>query len=169
MLRLPGKNIAFAFSDPAAANACIALAEMFFHEKGHRPYLFSNRSYSGKELHNFHLVDSVPAIDDLKIDCLFTGTSHPESSSWFEVNFAEQAKQRGIYTISFVEHWVNFQLRFFGKDGRLRGSLRLNRAVKPRPGRHSRNPGLNLASPNRSIGSPRIKCFTSLAISLWSL
>lgn len=106
--------MAFVFSDPAGANACIALSRMYASENGEYPMLFSNKMHFQGPVENFHLTETVPDFESLNIDCVFTGTSHPASSNYFEVNCIREAKRKNIYTISFVDHWVNFRLRFEG-------------------------------------------------------
>lgn len=119
MLRLPGDHIVFAFSDPAGANACMAMARLgtaFHHQSS---VLFSNKNYNNGFVENLQFVEKVPDFKDLDGDCLFTGTSHPESSNYFEVNCIEQANVAGIKTISFVDHWVNFRMRFLDEQNGL--------------------------------------------------
>ena len=113
MYRLPGKHIAFVFSDAAGANACIALAKICEKESKASSLLFSNKKYSeaGDRL---TVTETVPSFQNLGIDCVFTGTSHPASSNHFEVNCIKKAGSEDIYTISFIDHWVNFKLRFDG-------------------------------------------------------
>src|SRR5436190_4812379 len=113
MYRLPGEHIAFAFSDAAGANACIALAKILEKETGRLPLLFSNKKYS-ETGYPLTVTDLAPSFESLKVDCVFTGTSHPESSNQFEVNCIKRAVNANIYTISFIDHWVNFKLRFLG-------------------------------------------------------
>jgi hypothetical protein len=115
MLQLPGKHIGFVFSDRAGANACIALAKICEKEKKIRASLFSNKPYSEVD-GLFFLTDIAPSFRALGIDCVFTGTSHPESSNYFEVNCIRKAVSENIYTISFIDHWVNFKLRFAGLE-----------------------------------------------------
>ncbi|AKQ44790.1 hypothetical protein TH63_02765 [Rufibacter radiotolerans] len=117
MLQLPGKHIGFVFSDPAGANACLALADIWQQETGTEPLLFSNKELGVKRNGRFYLSADTPAFKQFKIDCIFTGTSHPVSSKYFEINCIIKATEEGIYTIAFIDHWVNFKLRFTGKDG----------------------------------------------------
>ena len=112
----PGKHIAFIFSDPAGTNACLALSRMYHKEFGIAPYLFSNKKYLGWAVENFHLTETCPDFEELEIDCVFTGTSHPSSSGHFEVNCIRKAKRQKIYVVSFIDHWVNFRLRFEGLE-----------------------------------------------------
>jgi hypothetical protein len=111
--KLPGNRPAFVFSDPAGTNACISMYRLLEQFYTQAPLLYSNRSYY-PSLFETIVKKEIPDFDTLKIDCLFTGTSHPESSDFFEVNCIKCAKRRGIYTISFIDHWINFKLRFEG-------------------------------------------------------
>lgn len=113
VLQLPGNHIAFVFSDTAGANACMALAKICEKEKKVRSSLFSNKQYAGAG-DNFCVTNTPPSFQSLGVDCVFTGTSHPESSDHFEVNFIRRAMTENIYTISFIDHWINFKLRFAG-------------------------------------------------------
>jgi hypothetical protein len=116
MLQLPGDHIAFAFSDPAGANACMAMAKLsaaFYHQSS---ILFSNKKYDAAFVENVQMVKEAPGFRDLKAECLFTGTSHPQSSGYFEVKCIQNAKDEGVRTISFVDHWVNFKLRFLNHE-----------------------------------------------------
>ena len=113
---LQGKNIAFVFSDPAGANVCKSFAQVHASNHDIKVTLFSNRNYFHENMPNFHLTDIVPDFVNLKFDCVFTGTSHPESSKSFEVNCIREAKKAGSYVISFIDHWVNFKLRFTGLE-----------------------------------------------------
>ena len=115
MYQLPGKHIAFVFSDAAGANACIALAKICEAEEKVPTLLFSNKKYSEAE-DRLTVSDSVPSFRSLRIDCVFTGTSHPSSSNHFEVNCIKKAVREKIYTISFIDHWTNFKLRFDGLE-----------------------------------------------------
>jgi hypothetical protein len=112
MLQLPGKHIAFVFSDPAGANACRALAKMV-HSTCKTVSLFSNRCYKDCEATVIGK-EEIPSLNN--VDTVFLGTSHPASSGYFELNCLKEAKRKGIYTISFIDHWVNFKLRFTDKD-----------------------------------------------------
>jgi hypothetical protein len=116
MLRLPGNHIVFAFSDPAGASACIGMSELSAAVYLQSSTLISNRTYHGSFNKDVQLVGSITSFKKLKADCLFTGTSHPASSAYFEVNCIKQAKEEGIKTISFVDHWINFRLRFLDEE-----------------------------------------------------
>ncbi|HEX2608141.1 MAG TPA: hypothetical protein VHK91_12210 [Flavisolibacter sp.] len=107
-------KIAFCFSDPAGANACIALAAMIDVAGYEKPILFSNSDYKGAIEHSFIIskVQEVPDWDSLDVDMIFTGTSHPDSSHNFEVRCIRRAKELRKPVISFIDHWINFSLRF---------------------------------------------------------
>lgn len=116
VLRLPGNHIAYAFSDPAGANACMAMARLSAKLFKQSSILLSNKKYDTVLGDNVQLVNETPDFRQLKTDCLFTGTSHPQSSAYFEVKCIQSAKDEGMRTISFVDHWVNFNLRFLNKE-----------------------------------------------------
>jgi hypothetical protein len=107
MLQLPGNHIAFVFSDQAGANACTALATMIEGKK--KITVYSNRNYNGN-IQQIVYRNEQPSLD--KVETVFLGTSHPASSDYFELNCLKEAKKKNIYTISFIDHWVNFKLRF---------------------------------------------------------
>lgn len=111
VLRLRGKRIAFVFSDQAGANACTALSKMIGDDA--KVFLYSNRNYNSmKEVVH---TEEQPCFNE--VETIFLGTSHPASSDYFELNCLKQAKQKNIYTISFIDHWVNFKLRFTDANG----------------------------------------------------
>lgn len=105
---------AYVFSDAAGANACIAMFEL--NKIRNRAQLFSNRSHFS-ECYKSLIQKTAPELNKADFDCIFLGTSHPASSDYFELNSLKQAKQKNIYTISFVDHWVNFKLRFTDAEG----------------------------------------------------
>jgi hypothetical protein len=116
MFGLPKGKLALCFSDPAGANACLALSNIYLHEGLEAPFLFSNKQYKGL-VPNFNNIVVTAEVSDLRalgVEVLFTGTSHPQSSNQFEVRCITTAKQQGLYVISFIDHWVNFKLRFDG-------------------------------------------------------
>jgi hypothetical protein len=119
MLQLPGRHMAFVFSDPAGANACMGFARLGKAFEGRSSLLFCNKRYDTKEMENLQVVNEVPDFKALGIDCVFAGTSHPESSGYFELQCIREAKQAGIRTISFVDHWVNFRLRFLDENKKM--------------------------------------------------
>jgi hypothetical protein len=111
MLKLPGKKIALVCSDPAGANVCMAILKDYRNSNLTLPLLFTNRTFLNSE-ENLFIVHDVPDFKNLDIDLVFTGTSHPASSGYFEIECLKKAKKQNIKTISFVDHWVNFKLRF---------------------------------------------------------
>jgi hypothetical protein len=112
---LPADKLAVCFSDPAGANACLALAEMRKMDHHSVPMLFSNKNYNtiDPEL-DVNISDAVPDWRELDRKIIVTGTSHPESSGKFEVRCIASAKHQQLHVISFVDHWINFALRFEG-------------------------------------------------------
>jgi hypothetical protein len=92
----------------------MALAKMCKKEGQITSLLFSNKKYSSTEFGDLAITKVVPSFKSLGVDCVFTGTSHPHSSEHFEVNCIKKAVFENIYTISFIDHWVNFKLRFNG-------------------------------------------------------
>lgn len=108
--QLQADNIVYAFSDAAGANACLAMFEMnvLAHQQ-----LFSNR-HNYLEKYKQLVQNEMPDFSRLSAQCLFTGTSHPESSDAFEVRCISEAKKHNVYTIAFIDHWINFLLRFRG-------------------------------------------------------
>ena len=114
-MNFTNKKVVFAFSDAAGAKACLALAHILRHEGRIGSFLaFSNKDHSFYKDWDIK-VDVVEDIADSAIlgaDFIFTGTSHPNSSGGFELDLIKLAKQKNIYTYSFVDHWVNFTLRF---------------------------------------------------------
>ncbi|MGI8892274.1 MAG: hypothetical protein ACR2GN_02325 [Bacteroidia bacterium] len=115
-----GKGI-MAFSDTAGGNACLSLAFMLEKEGCPMPALYTNNSNFINNDWNCPVnfvndIEEVPEI--LKGDFLFTGTSHPGSSGGFELQFIQSAKRLQILSISFIDHWVNFKIRFM-KDAEI--------------------------------------------------
>lgn len=121
MFGLPeGKGI-MAFSDTAGGNACLSLAFMLVKEGCPLPVLYTNNpNFINNDWDlpvNFvNDIEEVPEI--LNADFLFTGTSHPDSSGGVELRFIQSAKKSQIPSISFIDHWVNFKIRFM-KDAEI--------------------------------------------------
>jgi hypothetical protein len=115
-------DVAFFFSDPAGARACLAAAFLLRQRQpGARIRLFSNRRHDFEgELALGAAVEHVDAIDDAcfaGVSAVFTGTSHPDSSRSFELRAIEAAQRLGLPTAAFVDHWVNLRLRFQSDHG----------------------------------------------------
>lgn len=113
--RFPGKGL-LAFSDPAGAKACLALAAMLREADSAQTV----RAFSNKD-HAFYAhwptpVTVLPGLDlealPERPDWIFTGTSHPQSSACFEALILRQACALGISTTAFVDHWTNLGTRF---------------------------------------------------------
>jgi len=108
------ERVVFVFSDAAGANACLAQAFILQKENNCEITCFSNKQ-------NFHeaqwpflvqLKEKITESDLQNADVLFTGTSHPESSSHFELKAIQLAKSKYLNTIAYVDHWTNISLRF---------------------------------------------------------
>jgi len=115
-------DTAFFFSDPAGARACLAAAFLLRQRQpAARARLFSNRAHAFGGGAPSDL--AVEQIDAIHPDCfegasfVFTGTSHPESSGSFELQAIDAAERLGLPTAAFVDHWVNFRLRFESDRG----------------------------------------------------
>jgi len=113
-------NGLIAFSDPAGAKLCLALAYMLHKERqAGALMLASNKAYDF--YNDWETPVVVTAHFDLdtmpfRPDWIFTGTSHPDSSGRFELEILEQAAGKNIPTYSFVDHWSNLLLRFKKED-----------------------------------------------------
>ncbi len=116
MKRLLNAKIAMAFSDPAGANACLAIARIRDMNGHPVPPMYTNRQPHVSKDFNLPLVltSELPNFKNSEIEYLFTGTSHPDSSENFECRCIENAFKENIYTIAFIDHWTNFRLRFSG-------------------------------------------------------
>jgi hypothetical protein len=113
--QLPGTKSAYIFSDAAGANASIAM--FAFNEHTHPgSQLFTNRSNFARRFDSI-IQKTEPDLEKYDFDCAFLGTSHPDSSDYFELNCLKEARQKAIYTISFIDHWVNFKTRFTDANG----------------------------------------------------
>jgi hypothetical protein len=109
---LKGKG-AFFFCDTAGANACMSLAFLISDKTGQTQDLFSNQSRYAGNMFKLPIVEiQDPALVQLgSYDFVFTGTSHPDTSSGFELKALKAAKGK-LPTISFVDHWTSMDLRF---------------------------------------------------------
>jgi hypothetical protein len=118
---LSGDTVFF-FSDPAGARACLAAAFLLRQRRpAARVRLFSNRirSFGGDAPPDLAVehVDAVHAACFEGASIVFTGTSHPDSSGSFELQAIDAAERLGLPTAAFVDHWVNFRLRFESDRG----------------------------------------------------
>lgn len=113
--QLPGDGL-IAFSDPAGAKACLALATMLLKDDPDRSIrLFSNRHYPfyADWPVEVTVTDEAP---DAPADWLFTGTSHPDTSEGYELRAIVAAKRQGVPSWAFIDHWTAPALRF-QRDG----------------------------------------------------
>ena len=113
---LSGDTVFF-FSDPAGARACLAAAFLLRQRRpAARVRLFSNRVHTfGGDAPTDLAVEHVDAVEAAFFEGtsnVFTGTSHPDSSGSFELQAIEAAERLRLPTADFVDHWVNFRLRF---------------------------------------------------------
>lgn len=108
-----GKGL-FAFSDTAGGNACLSLAAMLQKTQAGTPVLYTNNRDFVNNSWNIpvRFTENMQQVDLDGYDYLFTGTSHPASSGGFELNGIRSASAKGLQSISFIDHWVNFRLRF---------------------------------------------------------
>lgn len=111
---LPGNGM-MVFSDAAGAKSCLGLASILLKKNpALQIRLFSNQN------HTFYtewpvsveLVNRAEEINLEGFNWLFTGTSHPDSSSGFELNVIQKALKNGIQTISFIDHQTALAERF---------------------------------------------------------
>ncbi len=109
------------FSDPAGAKACLAYAEI---QKRTHPNSVTIEAFSNKH-YDFYADWSTPVTisSDPDIlfgsnpDWIFAGTSHPESSNYYELELIKEAGLRGIPVESFIDHWTCIRLRYLDKSG----------------------------------------------------
>ncbi len=110
---LTNKKVLFVFSDPAGAKALLAFISLNCHcFKDYK--ILSNKIYDFYGLFELEVGNSSikPAeewINSFEPEIVFTGTSFPEE---IELSFIEAAHKKKIFSISFVDHWINFSLRF---------------------------------------------------------
>jgi hypothetical protein len=108
-----GSRVVFAFSDAAGANACLAQAFIVQQENQCRVACFSNKQPSSLHWQQAVSLKEKLAERDLEgAEILFSGTSHPTTSNYFELDAIRLAKSKNIYTVAFVDHWTNIRMRF---------------------------------------------------------
>jgi hypothetical protein len=111
---LKGKGI-IVFSDPSAAKTCLSLAKICsFSNRECTFQIFSNKIYSFYEDWNLDIkiVEDFNEISFDKVDWVFSGTSHPDSSLCFENSIVKFAIYKNIKTFAFVDQWKNVNIRF---------------------------------------------------------
>lgn len=113
---LRGGKVAFFHSDPAGAKVCLSLAYLLRHaDPQAQVKLLSNRRYDFEQEWEVPVQHVAGPLDEACLDdvaTVFTGTSHPASSDGFELRALALAKRLERPTFSFIDHWVNFRLRF---------------------------------------------------------
>lgn len=115
---LTGNGI-LAFSDPAGAKACLALAFILQKENpGIAIRLVSNKFYTffNDWSEEVLIITDPDKLSLTNTNWLFTGTSHPDSSNGFELEILLKAKLTGIQTASFIDHRTSLLLRFNYRD-----------------------------------------------------
>ena len=109
-LHLEGKGL-FVFSDPAGAKAILAFVKI----NDIRNYrIVSDRTYSffdefGLDVEKLNPEDVPYTFSEVSPDYVFTGTSY---TSDLELKFIALAKNQGINTIAFIDHYTRFKDRF---------------------------------------------------------
>ena len=108
-----------AFSDTAGGNVCLSLAFIMEKERGDLPLLYTNNPNFIDNDWNLpvNLIEDTTQIPgDISANYVFTGTSHPETSKGFELYFIKLAKRQNIHSVSIIDHWINFRMRFVLND-----------------------------------------------------
>jgi hypothetical protein len=111
---LKGNGI-LAFSDPAGAKACLALAFILRKKNlGIAIRLVSNKFHSFFNDWNEKvlIVTCADEVSLSSVNWLFTGTSHPDSSNGFELQILQKANLNGIPSFCFIDHRTSLLLRF---------------------------------------------------------
>lgn len=109
------QKVLFVFSDPAGAKALLAYA--FLNKAIYQSnfYFISDREFDFYKDFNFviHLFSGKATIfewiEAISPNILITGTSYPSN---LELQFLNECNKRNLETISFVDHWTNFNKRF---------------------------------------------------------
>lgn len=117
---LPTQTVFFC-SDAAGTRACVSLASMLAADTGHVPRVLSNRAHvGGSATVPVERIDRAPSASDVaSAELVFCGTSHPKTSERFELAAIAAAREAGVRTVSFVDHWTSFRLRFELEGGAL--------------------------------------------------
>lgn len=115
-LNLKGK-ILFVFSDPGGAKPILSLIE---NEKLNETLVVSDREYPFyKDFKSqVKILENEPEdiINSYKPNLIYTGTSY---RSEIEKQFIQIANQKGITSISFIDHWTSMRNRFELPEGKL--------------------------------------------------
>ncbi len=116
--KLNGKILVI-FSDPGGAKPCLSISDIIDDENlcviSDRNYPFYNHFKS-----KVNIIQSEAKIEDFinnfNPNIIFTGTSY---TSTIEKTAIKIAKEKGIISISFVDHWTSISDRFRSNDGKL--------------------------------------------------
>jgi len=105
------KKILFIFSDPGGAKPILSYIRI---NELENYKVVSDRKYDffsefNCEVEQYIVNSETKILNQFKPDCVFTATSY---TSNIELKFIEKANQFGIKTISFIDHYTNFQTRF---------------------------------------------------------
>src|SRR5689334_19814212 len=110
---IKGKNALLAFSDPAGGKAVLAFADLNRNAfKSIRAV--SDRVYDfypafGFDIEAYAAKPPGKWLEAVQADVLITGTSVPHS---LEIPLISAARQSGLLSMSFVDHWTNMAKRF---------------------------------------------------------
>jgi hypothetical protein len=114
------KKVLFVFGDPAGAKALLAFSDL------HKNNFHSALSISNKQHAFFKEFDTeveivsndtntlTELINSINPNIIFTSTSYPIGIEFNCIKIAKKIK--GITTISFVDHWTNFIIRYTNDD-----------------------------------------------------
>jgi hypothetical protein len=110
-----GKGL-FVFSDPGGARNVLALCKQL-HATLDDMRIVSDRAYSfyadfGLEVESYHGI-ARDYFSDFKPDFLLCGTSY---TSGIALEFITEAKQPGIPSYAYIDHWTSLRKRFTWKD-----------------------------------------------------
>lgn len=100
------------FSDPGGAKPCLSLATKW--KDSDELFVCSDRKYAffttfGIPVRDCRSEDVSAIFEKFHPDSLFTGTSY---TSRLELDFLREAANRGIPSVSFVDHYTGFDVRF---------------------------------------------------------
>jgi len=102
-------RILFFAHDPGGANTLVPIIDLL-KEKGHKLFIYGH----GPALKILSNVvdfngDTDKLINDIKPDFVITGTS---ASDMIEKKLRLSARKIGVQSLSILDHWVNFGIRF---------------------------------------------------------
>ena len=112
--RFSSKRGLFIFSEAASANSILAVVSELRKSEEIEVYTDPNGKYDPdlypyvKVLKDFGIPALTEIFDKFSPDYLFTGTSFDN----IEHHWRKVAQQRNVFSISFIDHWVNYRKRF---------------------------------------------------------